>query len=685
MLKDTPSGSAFRVLSKSLIASVAVAAIAASGALADEQPSGVLTYQPSYFADARPNTAMDMINRLPGFEFNDGTSARGFAGTAGNVLIDGQRPTSKTDDVQSILTRLPASDVDHIDIIRGGAPGIDMQGQTVIANVIRKTGDSTKIVADVEDNFWPDGHSVPNGSLEITNHSGQSTYEATLTRYGNFDDSVGNGWYHVTDLTTGDTKRYDAHTTGQGSGGPFNGAMTVPLFDGQFKANLTLQDQPFRSENLYTIPTAPAEDQLFHDITPTQNGEMGLHWNGNIGDTQLEVLALQRLGMAENVNTQIAPGDDEYFYSAQHTGESIARVTLRYAPIENLTLEGGAEGAYNFLNGDSVYLVNGVNTPLPSANAQVDEKRGEAFGQGTWKIDPQWMLELGARAEYSVISETGDVNLSRSFFYPKPRAVLTWTPDSDTQVRFRYEKVVGQLDFNDFIATSSLAQTGVTAGNPNLKPDQHTQYEISYERHFWDKGAIVATLMHEQIQDVIDYVPVTGSSGVFDAPGNIGSGQNTQLDVEVTLPLDKIGLPNGLLQGSNIIRFAQVHDPVTEQLRTISSERPQVFQWSLTQDIPDLKSTWSVFFFNCWDEYSYRIEQEQHRRVLPPYIGGYWEYKPTPNWSFHVEVDNADPFVYDDKFWNYPAPRNVSLPDQIAEQRMTSQPRLFIDIRKTFD
>ncbi|MGA9795177.1 MAG: TonB-dependent receptor [Rhizomicrobium sp.] len=670
--------------SKHFFAFVFIAGLACSSAWADSQSSATLTYQASYFADARPNTAMDMINRLPGFEFNDGTSERGFAGTAGNVLIDGQRPTSKTDDLQSILTRLPASDVDHIDVIRGGAPGIDMHDQTVIANVVRKTGDSTQIVAQVSDNFWPDGHTVPSGSLQITTHSGQSTYEATLSRYGGLDDSVGKGWYHLTDLTSGLTTRYDARTSAQGSGGAFNGAMTVPLFGGQFQTNLTLQDQPFRSGNFYTFPGDATQDQIIHDKESAENGELGLHWNGNIGDSELEVLALQRLGTAADVNTQRAPGDDEYFYSAQHTGESIARVTLRYAPIENLTFEGGGEGAYNFLNGDSNYLVNGVNTPLPSADAQISEKRGEAFLQGTWKIDPQWMLELGSRAEYSAIAETGDVNLSRSFFYPKPRAVLTWTPDSDTQVRLRYEKVVGQLDFNDFVATSSLAQSGVTAGNPNLKPDQHTQYEISYERHFWGKGAFVATLMHEQIQDVIDYVPVTGSAGVFDAPGNIGSGQNTQLDVEVTLPLDKVGLPNGLLQGSNIIRFAQVHDPVTDELRTISSERPQVFQWSITQDVPSLKSTWQVFFFNGWDEYYYRIEQERQRRVLPPYIGAYWEYKPTPNWSFHVEVDNADPFVYDDKYWNYPAPRDVSLPDQIEELRITSQPRLFVQIRKTF-
>jgi outer membrane receptor protein involved in Fe transport len=663
-----------------------VVALASVSAQADEQ-SGVLSYQAAYFADQRPNTAYDMIGRLPAFTFDNVTAARGFAGTAGNVLIDGQRPTAKTDDLETILTRIPASDVERIDVIRGGAPGIDMQGQTVVANVIRKKGDSTQLVADIEDNFWPDGHSVPNGSLQYTQHSGDSTYEAALTRYGNFDDSVGKGFYNITDLNTGQVTHFNARTSGSGTGGAFNGAITTPLFDGQFKVNLTLQDQPFRSGNFYTAPGAPANDEEIHDSEPAENAELGLHWVGNVGETQLELLALQRLGTAQDVNTSFAPGNDQFFYSSNHTGESIVRATLRYAPITTLTLEGGAEGAYNYLDGISNYLVNGVPDNLPSADADVNEKRGEAFVQGTWKFDPEWMIELGSRAEYSVISETGATDMSRSFFYPKPRAVLTWTPDTDTQVRFRYEKVVGQLDFNDFVATSSLAQSGVTAGNPNLKPDQHTQYEISYERHFWDKGAIVATLMHEQIQDVIDYVPVTGSgsTGVFDAPGNIGSGQNNQLDVELTLPLDKLGLTNGLLKSTNIFRFAQVHDPVTGDERTISAERPQDIELTLTQDIPSLKSTWGFFFFNCWDEYYYRIEQERHRRVIPPYLSVYWEYKPTPTWSFHVEADNMARFTYDDTYYDYPAPRNVSTPDEIDQLWIKSQPRLYVQIRKTFD
>jgi TonB-dependent receptor-like protein len=663
------------------IAAAILAALASRGAYAEDQPS-VLTYAPAYFADQRPNTAYDMIGRLPGFTFNDGNTARGFAGTAGNVLIDGERPTSKSDDLQSILQRIPASDVERIDIIRGGAPGIDMQGQTVIANVIRKKTDSTKVVVDLTDNLFADGENVPAGSVQFTRHSGDSTYEASLSRLGNFDDSVGNGFHDITDVATGAVARQNAHTSGRGAGGGATSAITTPLFDGTFKANLALQTAPFFSTNSYA---APGNDQTIKDKSGSSSAELGLHWDGAIGNTALEMLALQRLGHQSDVNSSFQTGDDEVFESHGNTGESIARATLRYLPIDNLTLETGLEGAYNFLNGTSLFVDNGTTVPLPSANANVNEKRGEFFGQGTWKIDPEWMVGAGARFEYSIIAETGDVDLTRKFFYPKPRAVVTWTPDDKTQVRLRYERVLGQLDFNNFVASSNLSASGVTAGNANLQPDQHTQYEISYERRFWDKGAVVATFMHEDIKDVVDYVPVTNSSGTFDAPGNIGNGRNDQIDVELTLPLDKLGLANGLLKATNIFRFSSVPDPVTGKDRVISAERPQDIELTLTQDIPSLNSSWGLFYFNCWNEHYYRLEQVRSRRAIPTYFQAWWDYKPAPNWSLHLEADNFGRFRYDDKFHDFAGPRDTASLAEIEELRIQSQPRLFFEVRRTFD
>ena len=59
----------------------------------------------------------------------------------GNVFINGAPPASKTD-ILSACARAASriADVDRIEVIRGGAPGIDMQGLTVIANVILKAG-----------------------------------------------------------------------------------------------------------------------------------------------------------------------------------------------------------------------------------------------------------------------------------------------------------------------------------------------------------------------------------------------------------------------------------------------------------------------------------------------------------------------------------------------------------------
>lgn len=658
------------------------AAAQAQPAPADAPQSGVLVYPASYFADARPNTAYDMISRLPGFTFDDGNSARGFAGTAGNVLIDGQRPTSKSDDLQSILLRIPASDVERIELIRGGAPGIDMQGRTVLANVIRKKVDSTKIVADVSDNlFLGDHHTIPSASVQFTQHSGDSTYEGSLTRIANYDDSVGKGFHKVTDVATGDVIRQSARSTGQGFGGQLTGAATVPLFGGQFKANLSLLASPFHSDLFYT---GTPQNQAITDKSGNNNGELGLHWEGPVGGVQLETLFLQRLGHTTDLNASREIGDVEVFHSRANTGESILRATARYQMTPSLSFESGGEGAFNFLDGRSTFIDNGVNIPLPSGNAYVDEKRAEVFAQGTWKVSDAWLLEAGARAEASIISETGDVSQTRRFFYPKPRAVLTWSPDPETQIRARYELVLGQLDFNNFIASSNLSGTGVSGGNANLRPDQHTQYEISAERRFWDKGAFVLTYMHESIKDVVDLIPVTNSKGeTFDAPGNIGNGTNDQINVNLTLPLDKIGIANGLLKATNVFKFTDVKDPVTGRDRVISGIRPQDIEVKFTQDIDSLKSTWGVLYYNCWDEHYYRLTQVRHRRVIPPFFEAWWEYKPEESLSLRLELDNFGRFVYDDQFFNYAGPRDTFPLSSIEEIHIKSQPRLYFEIRKT--
>eukprot|EP01035_Chromulina_nebulosa_P057385 gene57385-78622_t len=99
---------------------------------------GTLTFPPSFFAETQPTSAFDMVVRVPGFTFDRGASVRGLSGAGGNVLIDGQPPVSKNDPLDEILKRIPAGSVARIDLIRGGAAGIDMDGRSVLVNVVRK-------------------------------------------------------------------------------------------------------------------------------------------------------------------------------------------------------------------------------------------------------------------------------------------------------------------------------------------------------------------------------------------------------------------------------------------------------------------------------------------------------------------------------------------------------------------
>ncbi len=662
------------------MAAVAAAVFFAPRAYAQDQ-TGVLVYQPAFFVDSRPSTAYDMIKRLPGFNLDTGATARGFAGTAGNVLINGQRPTSKSDSLDNILSRIPAADVDHIEVVRGGAPGVDMQGQTVVANVILKKEDSTRIVSDTEVIIFPNGEVVPNQSFQFTRHTGPQTYEGSISLFGNYDDSVGLGRHDVFDASGTLTHHDGASTHGMGIGGSLKGAATLPLFSGEFKANLLLQDSPFNSRLEYF---SPGTRQEFIDKSDDKTVELGLHWKGHVGETELESLVLQRFGRNSSTDSSDDLSTFVHFGSKSTTGESIARATLRYLPFDSLTLEGGGEGAFNFLDGQTSLSVNGIPIALPSANARVEERRGEVFAQGTWKPSDEWLLEAGARFEFSTISETGSTNLTRSFTYPKPRAVVSWSPDKDWQIRLRYERIVGQLDFGNFIATSDLASTGVSSGNANLKPDQRTQYAISIERRFWEKGALIVSLMHERISDVVDLVPVTVLGSTFDAPGNIGNGRNNEIKVELTLPLDKLGISGGRLTSTSIWDLSEVTDPVTGMKRVISGQRPQNVRATFTQDLDSLNSTWGLFWYNAWDEKYFRLELVRHRKVVPPFVGVFWNYKPTPDWSINFELDNITRFIYLDRRFEYTGPRNTSPLGQIEEVMFRSQPHLDLEIRKTF-
>ncbi|NNE39045.1 MAG: Plug domain-containing protein, partial [Gammaproteobacteria bacterium] len=104
----------------------------------------VVTYPSGFFDRYQPITALDMVNQVPGFQLDSSNfnfiEVRGFSESAGNVLIDDRRPSTKSDSLNNILSRIPASSVDKIELIRGQVRNIDMRGQSVVVNLVLLEG-----------------------------------------------------------------------------------------------------------------------------------------------------------------------------------------------------------------------------------------------------------------------------------------------------------------------------------------------------------------------------------------------------------------------------------------------------------------------------------------------------------------------------------------------------------------
>ncbi len=649
---------------------------------AGDSAAGVTTYPASFFASARSNTAFDMIDRLPGFVFDPGESVRGFAGAAGNVLINGQRPSTKADSLDEILRRIPASSVARIELIRGGAPGIDMQGRTVLANIILKTGARTERTVLAAVNAYGDGRIAPTVQIDVERQSGERSVAGSIKYYYEEGDLQGNGAQLLRDASGLLTRAADAQAVDIDKGVNLRGSAQTPWFGGTLHLNgaldFTKTDQ-FEQELIGFPPSGPASESTSDHYRGT-GGEIGGDYTYQLGGrTELKLVALQSLRERTYTSQSDVGQTLADFAQTSLSGESILRGTATYTRSNNLSFEAGAEGAFNFLDGRSSLLQDGTPVALPNARVLVEERRGEVFGTTTWRISKTLNLEAGSRVEVSTISQSGDTQKSASFFFPKPRAVLTWSPNADSQVRLRIEREVGQLDFLDFVANANLSTGVVSAGNANLEPERRWVFETALERRFWGAGDAVLTLSHEQIEKVIDQVPIAG----LNAPGNIGDGRREVAEFALTIPLAKLGLKGGFLKTDSKWIFSQVTDPTTGGSRMISGDQPFSGSVELTNDMPRLKSTWTISVSNGFRTTDYRIDEIETDRYATE-VDLSWEYKPSPGLTVLAQLTNITGRERDRFRTIYGGLRSDSPIASTEQFQVSFPPSVLIRVRKSW-
>ena len=113
-------------------------ALPAGADMAPETTPGATIFTQADFSQHAPRTALEMVSRIPGFSIQgDDDGSRGFGQASGNVLINGQRVSGKSNGATESLDRISASSIVRIELVDGASfeiPGLSGQVVNIVTN-----------------------------------------------------------------------------------------------------------------------------------------------------------------------------------------------------------------------------------------------------------------------------------------------------------------------------------------------------------------------------------------------------------------------------------------------------------------------------------------------------------------------------------------------------------------------
>ena len=613
------------------------------------QGSRTTVYDAGYFAQYAPRTALDIVQRIPGFTLDlgnnqaaNGVDVRGFAGTAGNVVLNGARPSSKSETLETLLARIPASRVKKVEVGPGDLYGADYSSKTQVANLFLSAdrgiaGNAT--VSAVRHWF---GKIVPTGSASVLLSRGPSTFNLSgdLGRTDYFEE----GFDRVTDFATGDLVEFRRKFNSIHPHDPYlSGSWALENADDRsLHVNARFAPSTFflRQDN-HVTPTDDDErdDNLVEDYK-TRVFELGGDVTRPLAGGAVKLVGLANRQHKETRDTYLfrsVGGADVLGGSEQLTksqrNESIGRLSWSRQKLLGFRFEAGAEAAWNTLDYNLSFFDlkpggDRIRKDLPIENATVREVRGEFYINAGRPLAKNLRMDAALNYEISRLKVRGDALADRSLKFLKPSMTLDWQPGGGWHVQAIARRTVAQLDFFDFVSSAELSVGRVNGGNANLVPQRAWENRLLIEHPILGEGKVRLELAYDVISKLQDRILVFDDKNVpFDAPGNLGTGRLQYADLTIDTPLNRLW--KGLrVRVHGQVQRTRVEDPISHKQRDFSGFFPR-WQWDA-----DIRRDAGKFAYGLsLNDYRritfFRTDEFDTSFNTQPYVTAFAEYRPT--------------------------------------------------------
>jgi hypothetical protein len=635
-----------------------------AAAPATDAPSRVTSYEAAYFTQYAPSSALDIVRRVPGFQLDLGATqsdlgqvdVRGFAGTAGNVVFNGARPSSKAESLDVALARIPAQRVLRVEVGPGDLYGSDYAGKSQVLNIIMsaESGIDGNVTAGVDRRYTGYINTDIAGSAVI--RRGPSTFNLSAGTGRN--KQLEEGTDTLTDVETGEQVEFRRKYNSYFNRDPYlAGSWALERgSDNAYRLNARWQPSRFDLTQRNRVTTADGQrddslEQHFRnpfielggDVTrPLAGGAIklvGLATRRKREDTEIYRV---RDGLLEDDPSVI--GGFEQNIEAKRN-ETIGRLSWTRSNLAGFSFETGAEAALNTLDSMvefSEFDEDGelVRIDLPLDDATVKEKRGEVYVSVGRNITPQVRVDGGVNYEFSNLKVRGDTSADRTLKFLKPNLAIDWQLGKGWHGRLSVRRTVAQLDFYDFISVAELSTDRVNAGNENLEPQRAWEFRLMAEHPLLGDGVIKLELGHDRVSMLQDRILIFDDEGKgFDAPGNLGTGKRSFAELTVDAPLTRIwsGLRAKL---TGTLQRTRVKDPISGEMRNFSGYFP-TWEWRIDVRRDAGKFSYG-FVVNDYKRFTfYRTDEFDTNFNGGPYGTAFFEYRPTARTSITLDVDNA--------------------------------------------
>ena len=613
-------------------------ALFSTSALAQEPTTSdsTVTYPAEFFAQYEPFSVNDMLDRIPGISVARGNSGGGDGGPGSSsganrrglglggdqILINGRRTTGKENEGNSQLSRIPANQVQYIEIIRGTSGNLDVRGGSQVINIVLLEAESSSSIAyEINADHLHDGELKPGGKVSLTGQRGALDYlfsaesEPRWERRKGFENSFlvdGTPNDNVSRVTTTDSQPlvFSANL------GYEFGVNDIAHINAQYED----ADAPFIGERtIFNFVNTPRKDivQFDDNNNSSEFWEIGGDYEHTFANSaRWKTLFIVNQKEDDNLRERFDIGAtsrelDLFLTNFNRYQERIIRSSYSFAFAGSQNLEFGIERAQTILDSSlQLGLLSGsgiasqVFGGLPevnNANATVEEIRYESFIIHNLQINSRMSLESTLIVETSEISQSEDVNKKRDFDFIRPKVDYRFDITPSLQFRATVQKDVSQLSFNDFTANTNSADDdqNTIAGNPELRQEQSWRYDLNLEYRFNDdNGVISSNIYYHDLEDVIDRVDVSTETTIQSANGNIGDGERYGLSLNGSLRLNVIDQPGILVTAGLNLESSSVADPFLGIDRRLNRQGRGDYSLGLRHDMPQRNVNYGFTYRN---------------------------------------------------------------------------------------